>query len=1276
MSQIQPAVGLRHYDAAGSKPAVRFIEQAKEKIAAAVESKGSELLIATGQGTAQVSLDLFLESPEQYVNAKPALLVLELAKGESVGIEIAKLSKESLFKALDRALGQSTGSLHDEIQASAAPIISRIRASEAKPGAKAQAAPVAALDKLLRQADVDTLLSKACSRHEGVRKPALAALEALRGKVLDSIKAWPGDAGLKAALTEQLRSYDFGQLAAGKIEQFEDFAPGLSAKIEALIAALPAGQRAGAQDLADSLNAAFELQSVGGLRIKAQRYDALVSLASKTAALPGKAAALATNLAENPQSDPKPLEAIRKEFSQTLATYRETYSVWWNKAPGDTVLEQSRKGLADKQPGVKLLALLQQASDLLGTGLTMRVNRTDLEAQIDQALAKVKGPDRAPLERIVAQYRALRAGMDVQSRIVAVLPDQQAAIERAQAEAKAHPDQIYGVVDRGWNAGKHQGYQVLSYPAGAYEAKATQAGTAGQTLLKVVRTSGGEIKTSGRAKAKALIGNFAPGHVSKIVLEQPKLASRVLEELGQRAKRIAIDNYQLAIDNYKGMSNPNVLLANLIAADQQGNLERVLEGMFAINPHGSQAGEKAVAPVAHQFRLMLADTRKLDEAGKSAEAIARIKAFLASPAGAALKAGVAEVLRALEEARDETAALKDGTAAYELSNRLDFVREELYRECGFGLDPARGVPPLEGPELEVRLAQRGFNSTAEAIFARGAPAWKTGEQVVSIAKTAGMIGLSVGLAVATGGAGSAAVAGGLIGEGTLAMIGTGVAVTMSAASAAQGLSETNHAWRGSQANHAAGMISFEQLKAADRERTLSLMSVVTQLGAGLVTGTATRAINPLSLKATLLTDGGMNVVNGVLNPRTYDADPKTFLVNLVMSCAVSAVTNVAGAAASSLGSRLAASDRVQIVLDQESGQFMLLGAGEEPIPVTPIVDKGGNEGENQLRFRAADGTEFTTGLESTSVQLVERKQPDMLAHVSPATRAEATRLEQLAIARGDSTARRKLYEVMLEDAAGIPDELKLKFMQSIEAQLPVIEAEQAELRTKLANPALSHEDRLKLLARQVEPDAYLSAAMGRVVSKNPEIYTLKGNPIPSTAIKPGDPLTRVVGLGNVYKYMMSKEAHQMLSARGITNEKQFIAQVRAGAFSEQELLAMLDSQKLIAGGNNMGWWATQGNSKATSVDELIIELALSPKDYEGGGIRFAISAEQAQAQDMRKTTAFDGMGFKEWWESPGTVTGTTGGGRSEGVIKPVPMTEATSNGGTRVFFEAPKAPES
>ncbi|MEZ0371190.1 MAG: hypothetical protein ACAI44_19000, partial [Candidatus Sericytochromatia bacterium] len=404
-----------------------------------------------------------------------------------------------------------------------------------------------------------------------------------------------------------------------------------------------------------------------------------------------------------------------------------------------------------------------------------------------------------------------------------------------------------------------------------------------------------------------------------------------------------------------------------------------------------------------------------------------------------------------------------------------------------------------------------------------------------------------------------------------------------------------------------------------------------------------------------------------LNPRTYNADPKQFAVNLVMGCVISAVSSTAGNFAGRLGQQLASESRVQIVLDQESGQFLLLGAGDEPVPVTPL----GNEGENSLRFRAADGTEFTTSIETTDVQLVKSAEPDMLKNVSPATKELAARVDALAAAKGDSVARRKIYELLLEDSPGVSDELKAQFLHEAEGNLAKIEAEQAAISAELATGPSPERSR-DLLKKQIAPEEMMSKALATTVRNAPEAYTLKGSPIDPTAVHSDDGMSRVIGLESAYSRYMSKDTHAQLEQLGIHNARQFIEQVRArpDVFTQEYILSLLDPNAAISGNGDIGWWSVVGNSEAGNVNELIDELALNPDSYRGGAIRFTLTPEQAHDAQMRKPTPLDGMFFKEWAESPGTQMGTTGGGASEAVIRPVKVSETTSgDSSTEVFLE-------
>jgi hypothetical protein len=141
--------------------------------------------------------------------------------------------------------------------------------------------------------------------------------------------------------------------------------------------------------------------------------------------------------------------------------------------------------------------------------------------------------------------------------------------------------------------------------------------------------------------------------------------------------------------------------------------------------------------------------------------------------------------------------------------------------------------------------------------------------------------------------------------------------------------------------------------------------------------------------------------------------------------------------------------------------------------------------------------------------------------------------------------------------------------------------------------------------------------------------------------------------------MLSPEHKQTIAdTHGITTGKEFAALVakNPSVFNK----GMLDMNAEIGGQNATAWWSPRGESKATTAAELVQELALDPKSYQGGAIRVTVSPEVAHANSFKKPTAFDGMMFGEWVnESSGSEFGVTRGGKPEVVAPPIKLSDVT-----------------
>lgn len=88
------------------RPAPVLKKEVIEQLNQAQKHAGSELILETRDGFVKsVDLKAFLEKPEQYSNTARAFFSIEVG-GKTVVVELAKLTKDNILGALDRALGR------------------------------------------------------------------------------------------------------------------------------------------------------------------------------------------------------------------------------------------------------------------------------------------------------------------------------------------------------------------------------------------------------------------------------------------------------------------------------------------------------------------------------------------------------------------------------------------------------------------------------------------------------------------------------------------------------------------------------------------------------------------------------------------------------------------------------------------------------------------------------------------------------------------------------------------------------------------------------------------------------------------------------------------------------------------------------------------------------------------------------------------------------------------------------------------------------------------
>jgi hypothetical protein len=246
------------------------------------------------------------------------------------------------------------------------------------------------------------------------------------------------------------------------------------------------------------------------------------------------------------------------------------------------------------------------------------------------------------------------------------------------------------------------------------------------------------------------------------------------------------------------------------------------------------------------------------------------------------------------------------------------------------------------------------------------------------------------------------------------------------------------------------------------------------------------------------------------------------------------------------------------------------------------------------------------------------------------------RLQEAVALRGGKpeiveAGQKKINQILNEAASGITAEIKAEFFKRVEVAL--------------------QDPKYK--------DKSVFEVMQKVVSDDPKLFTKQGERIPLDALRAEGTFSRVVTMTAVYREFMSDATRSLLKDQfGITNDKEFAAHVKADpSFFSMNLI---DSNALISGGNETGWWSVKGQSEAQSTEALAQELAVDPKRYEAGTLRFSIEPEVLYQAEVRKPTALDGM-FKEWVDvPPDQVLGKTEGNKSEGVVSGVPLKQVGS----------------
>jgi hypothetical protein len=245
----------------------------------------------------------------------------------------------------------------------------------------------------------------------------------------------------------------------------------------------------------------------------------------------------------------------------------------------------------------------------------------------------------------------------------------------------------------------------------------------------------------------------------------------------------------------------------------------------------------------------------------------------------------------------------------------------------------------------------------------------------------------------------------------------------------------------------------------------------------------------------------------------------------------------------------------------------------------------------------------------------------------------------------NEAAAKKIQQILDEQAPGVTDALKARFMDELSAQI--------------ANPANAGKDMFTLIR-----DTVNAASVKDVNGQTQNPYLKQGEAIPLSALQDAGNMSRLYGTDKVFN-MLTPQAKADLTAAGVTKDTfgTFLANN-----PNYDLRVNLDPKAFVEGYNDVAWWGLQSEGVATNVTELIDALALNPEYYQQGGIRFNATPETMAGAGVTKPTAFDGM-FPEWVPTDvDNPFGVTGGGKQEGVA---PRIEVEQIGQIEVFAGTP-----
>jgi hypothetical protein len=800
---------------------------------------------------------------------------------------------------------------------------------------------------------------------------------------------------------EKLGKYNFNDIK--QIKSFEDQVKDINKDIAGIFRVMekdlltPAEETKELKNLDNNISNQFDNKDLTEKRIDAHQLEYLERLTKSSSLAKAEVAVLADYYLENKSQEPEMLndkiKTLREDITNVRGWYAElveagdaTYS--WKRNP-------DKKGLLKDNIPVKIMDLLVKKTDMLKAGKTADFSKID--AEINHLMSISEDPDRkleyANLKQIIANVDAIAGDLAYEKRIVTTLSSAEEALTLANKKAMEERGTGFAVLDAGWKDNKHQGYIVAKYPAGSIEEKMKQVKQNDSSLIHLsVTDEKGNLKSEGRInqavisdsnfrhgtldKSLATLNNkgevslldvAVPVSANKLIQEAKELEAKqdvILAPVGKKAKELALKHYDEAIDLYDKMTKDDTALVETVfkalGADKTKNGE-YFRNMFGLNPYISQGGPKTSHIVADQFMKFYYEYNAADNKEAALEKFRKTDAYKA------VKRGAADRLENLFDSRSEVTGTKhpkdptdgdredtmdDAEAALVLTRDFPGIRQEIYRQFDFKIDPGLGVPPYsDGDDVDDMVKNGRFSSNAEMVFVHRAESWGDTETAKSVGKTAGLIAGTIALGMVTGGLGA--------GVGIAAM--TTTSVLMAGYEVYKSEKQLDKA----EANYSSGLIGVEGLRQAEASKTFSYVSAVIQVATGGASMAIGKTVNPQTLRGAIALDLAVGAGSTAMDPSSYAAGAKGFLLNIVVGGVVSYASAKTG---SILGPKHLPGEHLDVHFGPDNQAFVKHPETGEQIKVNPVEITG-----NKVTFEIPSTKEkFTVDVNKTAAEIIAK----------------------------------------------------------------------------------------------------------------------------------------------------------------------------------------------------------------------------------------------------------------------------------------------------------------